>query len=78
MLHRLDYSILVTRCTHTISPEYSLTFLKEGVFLPDLWLNLPLRKDLLIMYMAEDTVAYHDMNDDMKISKQEMSEMLPD
>lgn len=23
------------------------------------------------MYMAEDTVAYHDMNDDMKISKQE-------
>ena len=57
---------------------YNLTSLKEGVFLPDLWLNLPLRKDLLIMYMAEDTVAYHDMNDDMKISKQETWEMLPD
>lgn len=44
---------------------------------PDLWLNLPPRKDLLIMYMAEDTVAYHDMNDDMKISKQETLGMPP-
>ena len=28
-------------------------------------------KDLLIAYKAEDTVAYHDMNDDGKVSRQE-------
>ena len=28
-------------------------------------------QDLLIGFKAEDTVAYHDMNDDMKVSRQE-------
>ena len=31
---------------------------------------------LVISYMAEDTVAYHDMNDDMKVSKQELCRVL--
>lgn len=33
-------------------------------------------KYLVISYMAEDTVAYHDMNDDMKVSKQELWDSL--
>ena len=31
-------------------------------------------QDLLIKFKAEDTVAYHDMNDDMKVSRQESVE----
>ena len=33
-------------------------------------------QDLLIKFKAEDTVAYHDMNDDMKVSRQESVEQL--
>ncbi|CAJ1444586.1 unnamed protein product [Effrenium voratum] len=33
-------------------------------------------KDLLIAYKAEDTVAYHDMNDDGKVSRQELWDSL--
>jgi len=33
-------------------------------------------KELVISFKAEDTVAYHDMNDDMKVSRQELWDSL--
>merc|ERR1712039_1068665 len=36
----------------------------------------PRFRDLYLQFKAEDTVAYSDMNDDMKISKQELWDSL--